>query len=92
MSSHNIRSQAGIIPIISNNIGQTKLFNDLGLDFLILKNTESQTIATKIMDVYKRDKVKISRKVKEISSKFIEEKRIKMFKKEFSLLLNDLGV
>jgi len=86
---------AGIIPIVTENTGQSEVFREHGLDFLILKDNKPKTIAEKIMRVYNRPlhwKRKISRKCKDISRRFSKESQVKEFKEVFNKTLEELGL
>ena len=81
--------QAGIVPIISDNIGQTKLFRDNGLDNLILESTEPEDIAKKILEVHRKGLKPISQKTKRLVSTFSEPQRISIFRKQFNALVKE---
>ncbi|REE28981.1 glycosyl transferase family 1 [Methanothermobacter defluvii] len=81
---------AGIIPIITENTGQSDILREYGLDFLIINNNEPATIARKILEIYSKPlgwKKRVSMKCKEISRIFSEENQVKEFKKVFKEIL-----
>jgi len=81
--------QAGIVPIISNNIGQTKIFRENNLKELILDNNNPKQIAEKTIQIHKNIK-SLSKKVKRVVSYYNEKARISLFQKEFDLLVKEI--
>ncbi len=84
---------SGMIPIITENVGEADILNDNGLEYLVLKDNNPKTIADKILEIHNRDekwKTNISIKCKEISSKYNAETQSKEFKKAFQEVVNQL--
>ncbi len=81
---------AGLITIISNNIGQTKIFKDKDLGGLILDNNKPETIANKLEELSKKNNTILSSKLRNISKEFREPKRLEMFKNQFEKLLSEI--
>ena len=82
---------AGMIPIITKNVGQYDIFVENGLNELVLEDNSPEAIAKKILDIYKKPKFwkrKISLKCKKIARNYRKEKQAKLFKKKFYKLLN----
>jgi len=85
---------SGLIPLITENVGQSDILNKNGLKSLILENNEPETVAEKILEIENEDKKwkeNISLKCKEISSSYNEETQSKKFKKIFQELIKDIG-
>jgi glycosyltransferase involved in cell wall biosynthesis len=81
--------QAGVIPIISNNIGQTKIFRENNLKELILEVNEPNQIAKKMIQIHGKTKI-MSKKIKKVVFSYNEKKRISLFRKEFNLLVKEI--
>jgi glycosyltransferase involved in cell wall biosynthesis len=84
---------SGLIPIITNNVGESDILNESGLECLILKNNEPEMIAEKILQIgnqNKKWKNYVSLKCKEISSKYNNETQSKLFKDVFYKLLDEI--
>jgi glycosyltransferase involved in cell wall biosynthesis len=84
---------SGLIPIITNNVGESDILNEFGLECLILKNNEPEMIAEKILQIdnqNKKWKDNVSLKCKEISSKYNQETQSKLFKDVFYKLLDEI--
>jgi glycosyltransferase involved in cell wall biosynthesis len=77
---------AGLIPIITEGCGVSDVFKENELEILILENNKPDTIAKKITEISSKPvpwKKDISRKCREISSNYTEEKQLKIFKSTF---------
>jgi glycosyltransferase involved in cell wall biosynthesis len=82
---------SGMIPIITENVGEADILIDNGLENLVLKDNDPKTIADKILEISDRDenwKAKVSDTCKEISSKYNAETQSKEFKKAFQEVLD----
>jgi glycosyltransferase involved in cell wall biosynthesis len=82
---------AGVVPVISSNIGQTDIFIKNGLKNLILEDCRPETIACKLSELSEKDNKNISSKVVKISRDYREINRLKIFVKEFNSLIKDIG-
>jgi len=81
---------AGLIPIVSEGVGQSELFKE-GLRKLVLKGNDPKTIADKIAKIYALDgKRELIEKCMRLSSEYTKEKSVKQFKKSFYQLLKEL--
>jgi len=81
---------AGLIPIITKDVGQAKILEENGLNELILKNNKPKTIVEKILEIDNKSlawKRKISRKCREIASRYTKEKQMKKFRDAFIRLI-----
>lgn len=83
---------AGLIPIITKDVGQSELF--IGqMAKLVIKNNKPETIAEKLRELdnlpflKKKELVKICRK---IASNYTREKSVKEFKKKFKELIEKI--
>ncbi len=80
---------AGLIPIITNAVGQSELFKGK-VAKLVLENNKPETIAGKIREI---DNLPISKKkelvriCKKLASKYTKEKSVKEFRLKFSELI-----
>jgi len=84
---------SGMIPIITENVGEADILIDNGLEYLVLKDNNPKTIADKILEIHNRDekwKTDISIKCKEISSKYNAKTQSREFKKAFQEVMNQL--
>lgn len=81
---------AGMITVISRNIGQTEIFRRNRLDGLILPDNKPQTIARKLSELDQKNKSGISGKLRTISRHFRERERVRAFRNEFESLLGEL--
>lgn len=79
---------AGIIPVISKNIGQTDIFRKTGLNRLVLEDTRPEIIAEKLEDLSREGKKSLSSKARSLSKRFRERERLRIFKNEFLSLVN----
>lgn len=85
---------SGLIPLITEKVGQSDILNENGLECLILENNLPETVAKKILEIEKHDKKwkeNVSLKCKEISSNYNKETQSKEFKKVFQELIDDIG-
>lgn len=81
---------AGLIPIISEGVGQSELFKG-GLKRLVLTSNDPKRIADKITEIYALGgKKRLIEKCERLSNEYTKEKSIKRFKKSFSQLLREL--
>jgi glycosyltransferase involved in cell wall biosynthesis len=86
---------AGIIPVITENMGLAYEFRKYKLDFLILKDNKPENIAKKILEIYEKPlwwKKRMSKKVKKIARYYTKEVQLKNFKNAFRKLANISGV
>ncbi len=84
---------SGMIPIITENVGEANILNENGLECLVLTDNNPKTIADKILEISNRDekwKTNISIKCKEISSKYDAKTQSKEFKKAFQEVVSQL--
>lgn len=81
---------AGMITVISDNIGHAGIFRNNGLDSLILDDSKPETIARKLEDLSRKNNKKLSIKLRNLSKKYRENKMIKIFKEEFESLLDEV--
>jgi len=84
---------AGLIPIITKNVGQAEILKKEGLNELILENNKPETIAEKILEIENKSvtwKKTVSKRCKEIAERYTKEKSVKEFKKAFKKLLNKI--
>ena len=82
---------AGLIPLITKLTGQYDILKNNNLEFLILDNNDYYTISKEIMNFYslkKSEKVKISKKCKEISGKYTKKDQQNKFQEIFKNLIN----
>jgi glycosyltransferase involved in cell wall biosynthesis len=85
---------SGLIPIITENVGEADILNKSGLATLILEDNQPEMIARKILEIANHDhtwKKNISIKCKEISSSYNEETQSKEFKKVFLDLIEKIS-
>lgn len=81
---------AGLIPIISEGVGQSELFKG-GLRRLVLTRNDPKRIADKITEIYTLSgKKRLIEKCRKLSNEYTKEKSVKRFKKSFSQLLREL--
>lgn len=81
---------AGLIPIVSEGVGQSELFKG-SLKRLVLAKNDPKRIADKITEVYALDGKKgLIEKCRRLSNEYTKEKSIKRFKKSFSQLWGKL--
>ena len=81
---------AGLIPIISNGIGQSELFKG-ELEKLIVTKNDPKIIAKKIAEIYNfKGNQRLIEKCKTLSKEYTKEKSVKQFKKSFSQLMKKL--
>lgn len=83
---------AGLIPIVTNDIGQSEVFTGR-LGKLILKNNQPETVRAKILELdnlSKTQKKAILKNCKKISVIYTEKNSVKDFKKSLNKLLQDL--
>ena len=81
---------AGLIPIISEGVGQSELFKG-ELRRLVLTGNDPREIADKITEIYNSDgKKRLIEKCRKLSNEYTKEKSTKRFKKSFSQLLGEL--
>jgi len=81
---------AGLIPIISNGIGQSELFKG-ELKKLVVQKNDPKIIAKKIAEIYNFEgKQRLIEKCKTLSEEYTKEKSVKQFKKSFSQLMKKL--
>ena len=73
---------AGLIPIITKNVGISELFTKK-LKILILNNNNPKTIAKKIKELYNINDKEIIKECKKLSKKLSKQSSIKNFKKAF---------
>jgi len=84
---------AGLIPIITNNVGEADILQDNGLEYLVLESNKPEIIAKKILEIEDHNmgwKKNISLKCKEISSKYNKKTQTKEFKKVFEGLIKKI--
>ena len=81
---------AGMITIISNNIGQADIFKKNGFSNLILKNNTPKTISQKLLDIADKNNRGLSSRLRRCSKKFREPERLEMFKQEFQSLVDEI--
>ena len=81
---------AGLIPIISEGVGQSELFKGC-LKRLVLTRNDPKTIADKIAEIYAIDgKRELIEKCMRLSSEYTKENSVRCFKKSFYQLLKEL--
>lgn len=83
---------AGLIPIITREVGQSELI-PRSLNFLILENNNPKTIAKKILEIHNLSEAKkrsIVAKCRELAKRHSREKSIKSFKKALYKLLTQI--
>lgn len=84
---------AGLIPIISKNVGQSELFDEK-LRMLLLEDTRPETIAAKLAELDKlpfKEKKALMRACSCLASKYTKEKNVPKFKTTFIKLLKAIG-
>ncbi|MFY9637848.1 MAG: glycosyltransferase [Methanobacterium sp.] len=84
---------SGLIPLITENVGQSDILKENGLECLILNNNQPERVAEKILDIENQDKKwkeNVSLKCKEISSNYNQETQSKEFKKVFHELIDEI--
>lgn len=80
---------AGIIPLITEKVGQADIFRSHGLGKLVMESTEPSAIVEKILSIH--GNAALSRKCKSLSKSFSEGKRLKMFQKTFWKLADEIS-
>jgi glycosyltransferase involved in cell wall biosynthesis len=81
---------AGLIPIITEGVGQSELFEG-DMKRLVLKENDPKTVAEKIAEIYSfPDKRELVKKCVRLSEEHTEEKSVRRFKKSFYQLLREL--
>ena len=83
----------GMIPLITENVGESSILKDHNLEELIIKSNEPSKLAEYILNIHKKDnnwKYAISQRCKEISRSFNEESQNSEFFKAFNKLLDEL--
>ncbi|MBI2578443.1 MAG: glycosyltransferase family 4 protein [Candidatus Aenigmarchaeota archaeon] len=81
---------AGMITVISDNIGQTRIFRENGLGGLVLDDNAPEAIAKKLDELSGKGNVKLSLKLRNLSKEYREDRMIKIFKREFESLLEEV--
>ncbi|NYB52588.1 MAG: glycosyltransferase [Methanobacteriaceae archaeon] len=84
---------AGMIPLITENVGEAMILQQNGLEKLILKSNDPPKLAADILKIYKKDKQwkdRISRCCKKISEEFNEKSQNAAFFRAFNRLLEEL--
>ncbi len=84
---------SGLIPIITENVGEADILNENGLNCLVLKDNEPEKIAEKILEIHSKDekwKNNVSLRCKEITSNYNAETQSKEFKKAFLWLMDKI--
>ena len=84
---------SGLIPVITENVGEADILKENGMNCLVLENNEPEMVAEKIIEIREHDenwKKNVSLKCKEISSNYNEETQSKEFKKVFEELVDQL--
>jgi glycosyltransferase involved in cell wall biosynthesis len=81
---------AGMITVISKNIGQADIFMGRGMKDLVLDDISPEAIATKLYDLSERSNAGLSRRLKKLGAEFHEKDRLKIFKKEFAALVGEV--
>lgn len=82
---------AGLIPLVSKYTGQSDILIDNDLESLVLNNNDFYTISQEILNFYSLEndtKKNISKKCKDISSKYTEESQKNKFKEIFLKLIH----
>lgn len=85
---------AGMIPIITENVGEADILKDVGLECLLLDTNDPEAIADKIVEIHRQDnewKKIVSDKCKEVTSNFNPKNQSKKFKIAFRELLDRIG-
>ncbi len=81
---------AGLIPVISDGVGQSELFKG-DLKKLVLKKNDPKSIAEKIKEVYAiSGKKGLIEKCERLSNEYTKEKSVRCFKRSFSQLRGEL--
>lgn len=84
---------SGLIPIITENVGEVDILIDNELECLVLDNNQPEIIAEKIVEIGDHDekwKNNISLKCKEISSNYNKETQSKEFKRVFLKIIEEI--
>lgn len=84
---------AGLIPIISKNVGQSELFKGK-LAKLVLKDTRPETISEKVKEIDNlplQKKKELVRICKKLASNYTKENSVKEFRQKFLKLLKRSG-
>jgi glycosyltransferase involved in cell wall biosynthesis len=84
---------SGLIPILTENVGEADILRDNGLNCLVLEDNKPEIIAEKILEIEGKDmewKKNVSLKCKDISSNYNEETQSKEFKRVFEELIDQL--
>jgi len=82
---------AGLIPIVTKNMGNAEILKENGLGNLILEDNQPHTIVNKIEEIFNSPKkMAISSLCRRIALDFTKEKRTKLFKIEFLKLLEGI--
>jgi len=84
---------SGLIPVITENVGEADILKENRLNCLVLENNEPEMVAEKIIEISDHDenwKKNVSMKCKEISSSYNEKTQTKEFKKVFLELIDKI--
>lgn len=81
---------AGMITVISDNIGQAGIFRKSRLHSLVLNDNGPEAIAKKLSELSGKNNKKLSLKLRNLSKDYRENKMIKIFKEEFESLLDEV--
>lgn len=82
---------AGLIPIITKDVGLSEIFNGELRKLLLLKNNTPEEIAKKVLEIYNlKNKEKIIQKCRALSVNWTEKKSVELFKKSFFKVLSEV--
>ena len=80
---------SGMIPIITENVGEADILIDNGLEYLVLKDNNPKTIADKILEIHNRDekwKQIFHLNVRKLAPNTMQKPNLKNLKRHFKKL------
>jgi glycosyltransferase involved in cell wall biosynthesis len=82
---------AGLIPIISKDVGLGEMFDRKLAGLLVLKSNDPQEIAKKVREIYNlKNKAQIIQKCRDLAKGWTKERSLKLFKKSFSDVMSKI--
>jgi glycosyltransferase involved in cell wall biosynthesis len=80
---------AGLIPIISKDVGLGEMFDKKLAKLLVLKSNDPEEIAKKVREIYNlKNRAEIIQRCRTLAKSWTREKSLKLFKKSFSDVLS----
>jgi glycosyltransferase involved in cell wall biosynthesis len=82
---------AGLIPIISKDVGLGEMFDRKLAKLLVLKSNDPKEIAKKVREIYSlKNKAEIIQRCRTLAKSWTKEKSLKLFKKSFSAVMSKI--